>query len=53
MDNTERDEHDDLLTRLDVIEAQPLATRAAAYETLHDELARTLETGPAGIPPRP
>ncbi len=38
---------DDLLSTLDVIEAQPLATRAAAYEALHDTLARRLETGPA------
>lgn len=47
----EGDEHADLLTRLEVIEAQPLATRAAAYEALYDELTRTLESGPAGIPP--
>ncbi|MGB4779329.1 hypothetical protein [Microbacterium sp.] len=41
---------DDLVSRLDVIEAQPLSTRAAAYESLHDELARRLEAG-AGVPP--
>lgn len=54
MDDTraegERDDHGDLLSRLEVIEAQPLATRAAAYESLHDELTRELESGPAGIP---
>ena len=33
-----------------MIEAQPLATRAAAYEALHDTLARRLELGPDGIP---
>jgi hypothetical protein len=41
------DERDDLLTRLDIIEAQPLAERAAAYESLHDGLARRLESMPA------
>lgn len=38
----------DLLSELEVIEAQPLAQRAHAYETLHDTLARTLESGPTG-----
>ncbi|GAA2016605.1 hypothetical protein [Microbacterium ulmi] len=52
MDQTERDDHADLLSRLEVIEAQPLATRAQAYEALHDELARALESGPAGMTPR-
>ena len=42
------DERDDLLSRLEVIEAQPLATRAEAYDALHDTLARRLEAGPAG-----
>ncbi|GAA4354982.1 hypothetical protein [Microbacterium rhizosphaerae] len=43
------DEHDDLelISRLRVIESQPLGERAAAYAALHDELARTLESGPA------
>ena len=40
------DEADDLLSTLEVIEAQPLATRADAYETLHDTLARRLEATP-------
>ncbi|TQJ32434.1 hypothetical protein FBY39_2942 [Microbacterium sp. SLBN-146] len=40
------DERDDLLTRLDIIEAQSLAERAAAYESLHDGLARRLESMP-------
>ena len=36
----------DLLSALEVIEAQPLHVRAAAYESLHDSLARTLDSGP-------
>ena len=47
------DEQVDLLSTLEVIEAQPLATRAEAYEGLHDTLARRLEAGPAGIPTHP
>ena len=47
------DEPTDLLSTLEVIEAQPLATRADAYEGLHDTLARRLESGPAGIAPQP
>jgi hypothetical protein len=42
------DERADLLSRLEVIEAQPLPTRAVAYEGLHDALARRLESGPLG-----
>ncbi len=45
-------EQSDLLSMLEVIEAQPLATRAAAYEGLHDALSRRLESGPAGISAR-
>ncbi|MFT4214163.1 MAG: hypothetical protein QM622_05235 [Microbacterium sp.] len=37
---------DDLLSALEVIEAQPLAERAAAYGALHDELTRRLESAP-------
>ncbi|WP_374977708.1 hypothetical protein ACEYYH_08185 [Microbacterium trichothecenolyticum] len=40
------DEHGDLLSTLEVIEAQPLDTRADAYDTLHDTLARRLEASP-------
>lgn len=40
------DEHGDLLSTLEVIEAQPLATRADAYDALHDTLARRLEASP-------
>ncbi|GAA3622691.1 hypothetical protein GCM10022200_01070 [Microbacterium awajiense] len=36
----------DLVSRLEVIEAQALATRAQSYEALHDELRRRLETAP-------
>lgn len=41
----------DLLSRLEVIEAQPLASRAAAYESLHDTLARRLEADPSAVRP--
>jgi len=41
------EEHDDaLVSRVRVIEGQPLADRAAAYASLHDELARRLEQVP-------
>lgn len=46
MDQTPRDEHADLISQLEVIESQPLATRAAAFDALHDELARRLESAP-------
>ena len=38
-----------LISRLRIIEEQPLVDRAAAYLALHDELARRLESGPAGF----
>lgn len=37
----------DLVSALEVIEAQPLHTRAAAYEALNDALARQLDSGPS------
>jgi hypothetical protein len=37
---------DELISRLRVIEGQPLSERAAAYTALHDELAHDLEAGP-------
>lgn len=43
-------DRDELISRLRVIEGQPLAQRAAAYAALHDELAHDLEAGPAGLP---
>ena len=51
MDQTapQDDEQADLLSTLEVIEAQPLGTRAGAYEGLHDALARRLESGTAGL----
>lgn len=39
---------DGLLGRLDVIEAQPLAQRAAGFEQLHDELLAELQRGDHG-----
>ncbi len=44
-------ETDDLLSALEVIESQPLAERAEAYEALHDALARRLESGPTDSRP--
>ncbi|GAA1957855.1 hypothetical protein [Microbacterium aquimaris] len=41
--------HDlDLVSRLEVIEAQPLAGRADAYASLHDELAARLDADVTG-----
>lgn len=37
---------DALWSRLRVIESQALSARAAAYSSLHDELARRLESAP-------
>jgi hypothetical protein len=48
MDQSSQSASSDLLSDLEVIEAQPLATRAPAYETLHDALARRLESSPTG-----
>jgi hypothetical protein len=42
----------ELLSRLRVIEDQPLSERADAYAALHDELARRLESGPSDGGPR-
>lgn len=36
----------DLLSRLEVVDSQPLADRAAAYVAIHDELAARLEQNP-------
>jgi hypothetical protein len=41
---TDDDGHE-LISRLRIIEEQPLAGRAEAYAALHDELARRLEGG--------
>lgn len=37
----------ELISRLRIIESQPLSERSGAYAALHDELARRLESGPA------
>ena len=39
------DETDALVSRLNLIDDQPLADRAAAFAQLHDELQATLEGG--------
>lgn len=44
-DETTATPTDGLWSRLRLIEGQPLADRAAAYSTLHDELFRRLESG--------
>ncbi|WP_243077259.1 hypothetical protein [Microbacterium sp. SS28] len=41
----------DLVSALEVVEDQPLATRAAAYEALAEGLARRLDSGPAASRP--
>jgi len=37
------DDHDGLLSRLSLIEDQPLESRAAAFAQLHEELQSALE----------
>ncbi|MGO2520585.1 MAG: hypothetical protein ACTH8F_10715 [Microbacterium sp.] len=44
-DETTATPTDGLWSRLRLIEGQPLAARADAYTTLHDDLFRRLETG--------
>lgn len=41
-----------LVSRVRIIEGQPLADRAAAYASLHDELARRLDQAPPETAPR-
>lgn len=50
-DTRAADPTDGLWSRLRLIEGQPLASRAAAYTSLHDELFRRLESG-AGLDAR-
>lgn len=45
-DTTDDGTAEGLLSRVRVIEGQPLADRAAAYAGLHDELARRLDQTP-------
>lgn len=42
----DEDQADGLTSRLSLIEAQPLAERAAAYAALHDDLSRRLDNAP-------
>lgn len=49
-DGTDTDETDALLSRLRVIEDQPLESRAEAFSQLYDELQARLEGG--DTPPR-
>lgn len=44
-DDTSAGPADGLWSRLRLIEGQPLADRADAYSSLHDELSRRLESG--------
>ena len=44
------DDERELISRLRIIEEQPLDVRAEAYAALHDELARRLESGPDAGP---
>lgn len=44
---------DGLMSRVRVIEAQPLARRAEAYAALHTELSGRLEQSDAGAAARP
>ncbi len=46
-DSRENDADPQLISRLRLIEEQPLYVRAEAYAAVHDELARRLESGPA------
>jgi len=42
----EQSAESELVSRLRVIEEQPLAARAAAYASVHEELAKRLESAP-------
>lgn len=42
------DSADGLLSRVELIEAQPLNERAASFEQLHDELLTDLQRGDLG-----
>lgn len=45
---TARDAGDGLLGRVELVESQPLADRAAGFEQLHDELLAELQRGDHG-----
>jgi len=48
---SQTDARADLVSALEVIEAQPLATRAVAYESLAESLSRQLDSGPSASRP--
>ena len=48
MEHTRDEPADALWSRLRLIEGQPLADRAEAYGSLHDELMKRLESAPRG-----
>jgi hypothetical protein len=50
MEHTRDEPTDALWSRLRLIEGQPLADRAAAYTSVHDELMRRLESTPKSDP---
>lgn len=47
-DETEDRVDEGLVSRIRIIESQPLEDRAAAYASLHDELSRRLDQAPTG-----
>lgn len=47
------DTEPELVSRLRVIEEQPLSTRAAAYASVHEELAKRLESVPVAFSDEP
>ncbi|MGO1769436.1 MAG: hypothetical protein ACTHZX_05750 [Microbacterium sp.] len=49
-EDDETDRGDGLMSRVRIVEEQPLAQRAEAYAALHDELARRLEQAPGEAP---
>ncbi|MGF2947632.1 hypothetical protein [Microbacterium alcoholitolerans] len=52
MEHTRDEPTDALWSRLRLIEGQPLAARADAYGSLHDELMKRLESAPRTDAPR-
>jgi hypothetical protein len=47
-ESAETDDNDALLSRLRLIEDQPLEARASAFSQIHQELQETLESGDSG-----
>lgn len=50
-ESRENDADPELISRLRIIEEQPLDARANAYAALHDELAQRLESAPRDTAP--